>query len=268
MATSFTSLVASRRSSGQGITKSLSGSFKDKLKEKFDPRRLINQRGLLPALFPSLKAYQAKKVGGDLESSSEAYVSSANIVPQLKVIKVNTDTYTKNTMVLPAMRRDFSSLRSSIFKLVKLEGGTPTDKADKYFMDSKAIEAAYKKKIEDDNKKNSPQKVDEDKKGFSFAQIALAVVAVGAAIAYGFSKLSEDMQTTIKETLGSFGDLLYDGIVAMFDWSKLSFEEIREIGSKVIGAFTDDDGLISSLFTPDVKKKIRELGGDAICLLR
>ena len=79
--------------------------------------------------------------------------------------------------------------------------------------------------------------MEEEKKGFSFAQIATAVLAVSAAMYYGFSKLSDDMKSTIKETLGNFGESLFDGIVKLFDWSKLTFDEIVYQQSAVVYLF-------------------------------
>ena len=56
MATSrLTEIVKARRESGEGVTSSLAGGIKERLKEKLDPRRMFNQNGLLTALFPKLK---------------------------------------------------------------------------------------------------------------------------------------------------------------------------------------------------------------------
>ena len=51
-------LISQRRKSSQSRTGAFFGSLKDRLKENIDPRQLINQSGLLTALFPSLKTYK------------------------------------------------------------------------------------------------------------------------------------------------------------------------------------------------------------------
>ena len=41
-------------------TSAFVGGVGEKLKEKFDPRQMLNQTGILATLFPSLKAFQAR----------------------------------------------------------------------------------------------------------------------------------------------------------------------------------------------------------------
>ena len=55
----LTEIIKSRRESGEGITSSLAGGLKERLKEKFDIRRALPQGGLLTSLFPKLKAYKS-----------------------------------------------------------------------------------------------------------------------------------------------------------------------------------------------------------------
>ena len=81
-------LIRERRETGQGVGQALGGSLKDKLKEKMDPRRMLNQKGLLVSLFPGLKAFsptEQKLNFNVLESSSK-----------LDVLKINTKITAKN----------------------------------------------------------------------------------------------------------------------------------------------------------------------------
>ena len=55
----LTEIIKSRRQSGLGVTSSLAGGVKERLKEKFDPRRIFNQNGILTSLFPKLRAYRS-----------------------------------------------------------------------------------------------------------------------------------------------------------------------------------------------------------------
>mgnify|MGYP003343003062 CR=1 FL=1 len=58
------SVVKKYRQQGNGVTGALAGGIGEKLKEKMDPRRLLfKQDGMMTALFPSLKAFQAKGAG-------------------------------------------------------------------------------------------------------------------------------------------------------------------------------------------------------------
>lgn len=151
-------LIKKRRESGKSVTSSLSYGLKEKFKEKIDPRRFLDQSGILTALFPQLKAYKA---GGSKDSSStksfDKLSSTPSLVgyPQFDNIENNTKIAAKNTLVLPAMHRDINVMRQNIIKLVKLKGGTPTNKADMYFMNARTQEAAYEAKF----KRNKPEKL-------------------------------------------------------------------------------------------------------------
>ena len=64
---SLTEIIKSRRQAGEGVLRSIGGATKERLKQNLDLRRALPQGGLLTALFPKLKAYQAKKVQSPTE---------------------------------------------------------------------------------------------------------------------------------------------------------------------------------------------------------
>ena len=89
-------LIRERRETGQGVGQALGGSLKDKLKEKMDPRRMLNQTGILTALFPMLRSFKAgssRDVGSSLHNKSvELLTSTTSLsVDQLGVIEKNTE---------------------------------------------------------------------------------------------------------------------------------------------------------------------------------
>ena len=76
---SLADVVSSYRKSGVGVAGSLAGGIKEKLKEKMDPRRFINQKGILPALFPGLKAFKASGPTKEDLTSSGGKIGRAHI---------------------------------------------------------------------------------------------------------------------------------------------------------------------------------------------
>jgi hypothetical protein len=148
-------IVAYRKSQGSGVAGSLVGGIKERLKEKFDPRQLINQKGLMTALFPGLKTYQSKTTAKELSKSSMQSASFDEIKPILETISFNTKMTAKNTMVLPALHRDVNVIRQNIVKLVKMKGGDARTKADMYFMKAKDREDKYERELKKERGKGT-----------------------------------------------------------------------------------------------------------------
>lgn len=146
----FTDIVKSQRKSGSGVMSSLNTAFSERAKEKMDPRNyLFNRSGVLTALFPQLKGYQAqsKETTQKIKEGSTSGAFGVGqvdlIVSRLDSIGIQQQIQAKNSMVLPMMSRDINVMRQNIVKMVKLQGGTPATKADAFFMKSKDREAAY-----------------------------------------------------------------------------------------------------------------------------
>lgn len=193
---SLADLVRSRRESGGSIAGSLSYGFKERIKESFDPRRMINQGGLLTALFPNLKSYKAgsgkRSIGSKSILGENSQLSSD---PILESIRLNTRTSAKNSLVLPSMARDVFVMNKNIKQMVKIFGGKPKDTADEWFSRQAAREAAYESRfgLKTKSKKDTkptPEK-EPDKKGF-FRTIADMVMKIPfiASLAGVISKLS------------------------------------------------------------------------------
>jgi hypothetical protein len=214
-------IVAYRRSQGSGVTGAIAGGLKERLKEKFDPRQLINQKGLLTALFPGLKTYAAKTASAEkLSKSSIQSASLDEIKPVLETISYNTKMTAKNTMVLPAMHRDVNVIRQNMVKLVKLRGGDARTKADMFFVNAKEREEKYErelKKVRNNQNNLQKQKNEEDKKkskgilGFlgkifstiinGLKSIVGAILDLGKAIFGAFKLLAEVVIDVIGKAL-------------------------------------------------------------------
>lgn len=182
-------LVKSRRDAGQGITKSLSQSLRDKVKESIDPRKFLNQSGLLVSLFPKLKAFEAKKVTSKTKLESISPVSDSSGI-LLEAIQKDTQISAKNSMVLPAMHRDFNVMRQNIAKLVQLEGETPRQGADAWFKKSKVREASYEQQIGKEKESIVTPKKMKTQKSKSLLGSLLKYGAMGSLAfgAFAFSK--------------------------------------------------------------------------------
>lgn len=183
-------LIKSRRDSGQGVIGSLGQSLRDKIKESVDPRRILNQSGILTALFPKLRAFKAKPIkakpttAGLIEKEPEA------LNPIFEAIETDTQISAKNSMVLPAMHRDVNVIRRNVIKLVKLEGGESTNKADMWLKKSASREATYENVIKEKTPKqekaakapNAPKQEKVEKPKSKFGDAVSTIKSFGSKI--------------------------------------------------------------------------------------
>jgi hypothetical protein len=133
---SFTDLVRAQRQSGKSAVTSLSGAYNQQLKERYDPRNaLFTQKGLMTALFPSLKGYQASAVSGKSPSSMIAPEISGS-PSALSSIARDSKISARNSMMLPSIAKNMA-------QMVRIWGGTPA----KYFEGAKQREEKYESKF-------------------------------------------------------------------------------------------------------------------------
>lgn len=147
---SFADLVRAQRKSGSGVLGSLALAYNQQMLEKLDPRnKLFSRKGTLTALFPGLKGYQASAKTSSIRDNSISSPSLGNVevISRLDSIAKDTKLSAKNSMVLPMMARDMNLMRQNIAKLVKLQGGTATTKADMFFKRAGERESAYESKF-------------------------------------------------------------------------------------------------------------------------
>ena len=126
----LTDIVKARRESGKGVASSLAGGFKERLKEKFDPRNVFNQEGLLTSLFPKLKAYESKDAPikkDEVPDGTKPGLTAGDSVDSLKPlflsIEKSTKIISKNNASLNLIQRDTNLMKQTLSKIVKIISG-------------------------------------------------------------------------------------------------------------------------------------------------
>jgi hypothetical protein len=229
MANSLADVVKDYREQGGSVAGSLSAGIKDKLKEKMDPRRMFNQKGLMTALFPSLKAYQA----GPTEESKLSKVDSlASSKPYFDSISVNTKIAAKNSMVLPQIHQDVNLMRQNIGKLVKLKGGKDATKVDKDFMRAKHRNAAF-----------DVQAGEEGAVVEETAAESSGILTLLAGLVKTLSGIGEAISVIVKEMVGSFATLVIKGIRGLFTLGSLATSLLGRLLTPLLGFLVSPVGL-------------------------
>jgi len=127
----LTDIIKARRESGKGIASSLAGGFSERLKEKFDPRNVFNQEGLLTSLFPKLKAYRSQDLVPEKADAATpgtkpglaAGGSVDSLKPLFLSIEKSTKTIAKNNISLNLIQRDTNLMKQTLSKIVKIISG-------------------------------------------------------------------------------------------------------------------------------------------------
>jgi hypothetical protein len=213
--------------------------------EKIDPRQLFDQSGLLSAMAPKLfKQYSATGKTSDKTSSlkpvTETSLSDSKldvIIGQNVDLITNSKITAKNSLIFPALARDMNVMRQNMVKMVKLQGGTPTTKADMFFKSSKEREAEYEVKFQK-NRPASPT-VSKDKPGGKGGLLGMLSGLLPAIIS-GIGTLGGKIISGITGAISGLGSLILQGIS-----SALSIPNLM----KAFGVVTEALGGILKLAT-------------------
>jgi hypothetical protein len=207
----FKDLVKQQRQGGGGLISSVGSAAAGSARESLDIRNTLFKSGsLLNTLFPNVKGFKAgEKVTKDKLSSTESSLSAT----KLDQIGENTKIAAKNSFVLPAMARDMNVMRQNIVKLVKLQGGNASTKADMFFMKSSEREAAYENQLAATKQSASPSKVSEGTeksgiKSFLMKLLGGLLLMLGVGIAAYF--MDPDFKKKINTAIENFKDDLLD----------------------------------------------------------
>jgi hypothetical protein len=126
---------------------SLTSAAGKTLKESLDPRQMIDPKGIVSTLFPSLKPYKAvseKRTRDSIQPTAKSSspdissLSSPDITELTSAMKVTA----KNTLSIPLMARDINLIKTNIFRMTKALGSTPeTKKTDIFWKGAKERES-------------------------------------------------------------------------------------------------------------------------------
>jgi hypothetical protein len=207
----FTDIVSKQREKGEGIGSSLATAFSERARERLDPRNyLFKKKGLLTALLPGLKGYEAKTgaeklKGGESGGMGAGAESILNTISdRLGEMKRQFKLVARNSIVLPQIARDANITKQNIAKIakaLKVKGGATYD-ADMFFKNAGKRESEYENAI----KAGKPTAAKQEKKevkeksflekmfGFLLAPITLLVKlfsSILGTLTGGLKKLSE-----------------------------------------------------------------------------
>jgi len=240
--------------------------------EKIDPRQMFNQKGLAAAIAPSLfKTYSATAGNSSTalspptpQISTQNMESKIDILSsEMRIVGNNTRVAAKNSMSLPDMARDMNVMRQNVIKLVKLQGGESTNKADMYFKKSSENEAAYETQFSKQKGVSPTPAVskDSEKKGDGGLLGTLATIGLTA-----FNLLKD----TVGKIVGAFGTLidLLPSVTTVMNGLKSAFSVLEgALGllaspAGVIFGLMASMGLAIKYFQDKLISKERELGGE------
>lgn len=238
----FRDIIKKQRQSGKGFISSIGYASGASLAEKIDPRNILFKKGsLLNALFPNVKGFQASTGKIDtLKKNLESPVVQNVSNEELTKINVQLSVIGKNTMSLPIMMRDINVMRQSMVKLVRLQGGTQQDKADRFFSKSKEMESLYESNLN-------------ARKGSSTSPTAVA---------------TPKEKTWLEKIADFFGDgllsfLLKSGAVlaiATGIGKYFTSPEFRQfVDSSIKKMFDTIDSVLKVIFGDDYQQKIKEV---------
>ena len=150
MASRLAEIYRSEKKIGGG----LGSAVGKRLTEKIDPRKMLDQSGLLVSMFPSLKAYNPTKnvtATGNQASIDKKEEAQTDVLREIlqvsSLVSRSSSINAKNSLVLPAMARDMNLMRQNMAKLVKLQGGVASNKADMFFKRAGERESMYESSL-------------------------------------------------------------------------------------------------------------------------
>ena len=235
----LTEIVKARRESGLGVTSSLAGGVKERLKEKLDPRRLFNQNGILTALFPKLRSYRSGapeklSTGGSSNQVPSSSDSLATTKPLFDSINKNTKIIAMNSMVLPLIQKDTNLMRQTLKKIVKAmqvkKKFIPITKTRP--VPVRNVPASQAKGLETEKEQPEKEKGPIDILKDLVKSIASMVGLVGKTVADGLSGLTDKI---IKGVIS--------GVKGLFTVSKLATSMLGRFMLPILGFMASPAGL-------------------------
>jgi hypothetical protein len=156
------------------------------------------------------KGYSATRKTGASGVQSVSELSQNLNSSVLEEININSRISAKNSVVLPSMARDMNLMRMNIIKLVKLQGGTPSMKADMFFNRAKEREDAYERQFGKKTPTAVSQKEKNTEKGFSFLDLMKTAFAGLTTLIKGAWEAITYVIDKVTGLIGSIADLIME----------------------------------------------------------
>lgn len=172
--------------------------------------------------------------------------SDESQIALLRSIAANARISAKNSMALPAILQQTNIMQKNVAKLVRIQGATPTSKADSFFASSKfrenAYEAAYRKG-QGDSKSPSQQNKPEGKNLLGllgavggifkslFSSNFLMKMIVGSGLVLGLSKYFSDPK--FKEQVDNLMTNIRKAFISDEGWMKFK-QGVADVGKALL----------------------------------
>lgn len=242
-------LVRKQRESGSSRTGALFTAVGQKTLAAIDPRKMFNQKGLLTAMFPSLRAYKPDSSRSKVDAASAELSGSTTPLLEQMVMKLDGLDLTmrlvaKNTMAMPGMSRDMNIMRQNVVKLVKLQGGQASTRADSFFLRAFERERATEAELQAAKERRATGRASAvttvKEKASSIPGLGMLMGLVGAITTFGSSLIG-----AVKSLSDVLGPLAKGGLSLIFDIAG-SFAKLAVKGGGTLLALTGK-GLASLL---------------------
>jgi len=134
------------------------------------------------------KGYSAIDRSSKVSNVSETISSGSSSI--LQEISINGKIAAKNSMSLPKIAEQMNIMQKNIAKMVRLQGATPSSKADSYFSSAKFRENAYEATFNKNVRTATPTRVESKKEGGTLNGLLSIFGAVGNIFASMLKPLS------------------------------------------------------------------------------
>jgi len=192
------------------------------------------------------KGYSATDRSGKVSNVSGAISSGSSSV--LQEISINGKIAAKNSMSLPRIAEQMNIMQKNIAKMVKLQGATPSTKADSYFSSAKFRENAYESTFNKNSRGTTPIAVNSKESGAGgilglvsslFGGLATKLLSFGSIVAGlvgTFAALGTLLMGTVK---------LIMSVVSMLPGGKLLIKGLK-LGALAAGGLFAANALSES----------------------
>lgn len=138
-------IYRNEKTEDRGRMSAFSSTIGKGIKESIDPRQLLDQKGLLVSMFPSLKAFDAtgskkEKTPDEKRKVSLEKLDNLTSKQLFKNLLITSEKTLKNTSAMPAAAKDLKSINATLLKILDVaqQGGfgNQSDGQERSMLDS------------------------------------------------------------------------------------------------------------------------------------